>query len=71
MTDHETNRFEAIEMQLAHQEMLLTQLNDAITQQQDSIMKLEARCDSILARVHSISELVPGGSAEDERPPHY
>ena len=71
MTDQETNRLEAIETQLAHQEMLLAQLNAAVTQQQDSIMKLEARCDSILARVHSISELVPGTASEDERPPHY
>ena len=71
MKDEEAQRFEAIETQLSHQELLLEQLNDAVTRQQDSLLKLQIRCDELLARIAALSEAAPERPAEDERPPHY
>ncbi len=64
-------RFEAIETKLAHQEALLADLNEALANQQDSIMKLEALCESLRLRVRSLSDALPAAAPEDERPPHY
>ena len=60
-----------IETKLAHQEHLLLELNDVITKQQETIMRLEGLCDSIVERVRSLSEAAPSGSQADEVPPHY
>jgi SlyX protein len=68
MTD---DRFEAIETKLAHQEALLIELNDTITQQQQTITQLEALCDSIRLRVRSMADAMPADAEQDERPPHY
>jgi len=65
------NRFENIETKLAHQEALLLELNDVVAQQQASITKLEALCDSLRARVRVLSDTVPADTPEDEAPPHY
>lgn len=58
-----------IETKLAHQEHLVSELNDALTSQQAQITKLEARCQSLLERLKEVA-----GSADspvDEKPPHY
>ena len=60
-----------IEVKLAHQEQLLIDLNDVVTKQQDKIMKLEELCGSLVDRVRSMGEALPGDAAQDERPPHY
>lgn len=60
-----------IESKLAHQDQLLVELNDVITDQQAKIMKLEELCVSLVDRVRSIGESVSGDAAVDERPPHY
>ncbi len=65
------DRFEAIETKLAHQEVLLADLNEALVKQQDSIMKLEAMCESLRLRVRSLSDALPADAPQDERPPHY
>ena len=64
-------RFEAIEIKLAHQEALVADLNDALAKQQETIMKLEELCEVLRVRVRSLSESPPGGGSQDERPPHY
>ena len=64
-------KFEAIESKLAHQDALLFDLNDALAKQQESIMKLEELCEVLRMRVRSLSESLPGGGPQDERPPHY
>ena len=64
-------RFEAIETKLAHQEALVLELNDALANQQESIMKLEALCESLRLRVMSLSDALPADAPQDERPPHY
>ncbi len=64
-------RFEIIESKLAHQEQLLSDLNDALTAQQASIMQLDELCKSLIERVRSLAEAQPTGDPLDERPPHY
>ncbi len=60
-----------IETQLAHQEHLLSSLNDALTLQQAQLMRLEELCRSLLQRIRSLPGPAPEGAAGDERPPHY
>ena len=63
-------RFENIEVKLAHQDQLLIDLDKVVADQQARIMELEERVTTLIARVRAISE---GGSdgPQDERPPHY
>ena len=64
-------RFVDLETKHAHQEHLLPELNDIITKQQENIMRLEKRCDSIIERVRSLTEALPADANVDEKPPHY
>lgn len=65
------DRFIDIETKLAHQEQLVSELNDVLTEQQARIMQLEQLSRSLIDRVRAIGE--SGGDSEpsDERPPHY
>jgi SlyX protein len=65
------DRLVEIETKLAHQEQLLIELNDALANQQDSIMTLERLCASITERLRSLSDGESTSPPEDERPPHY
>ncbi len=65
------DRFEIIESKLAHQEQLLSDLNDALTAQQAQIMQLDELCKSLIDRVRSLGEAQSAGDPLDERPPHY
>ena len=64
-------RFIDLETRLAHQDQLLNELNDVVTEQQAKIMQLEALCQSLIQRVRSVGDSVPSDEAFDERPPHY
>jgi SlyX protein len=64
-------RFVEIETKLAHQEHLLLELNDIITKQQETIMRLEGVCDSIVERVRALAEAAPTDPNVDDVPPHY
>lgn len=59
-----------LETQLAHQEHTLSVLNDALTDQQARISKLEALCRSLADRIRAVAEAEPEDDG-DERPPHY
>jgi len=65
------DRLVDIEVKLAHQEQLLTDLDDVVTKQQAKIMQLEELCSSLVERIRSVSEGTPGDGPQDERPPHY
>lgn len=65
------DRFITIETKLAHQEHTIAELNDVITKHQEKIMQLEELCASLVDRVRSIGEAMPGDAPKDERPPHY
>ncbi len=60
-----------IESKLAHQDQLLIELNDVVTDQQAKIMKLEELYAALVERVRSMGEALPGDTSEDEQPPHY
>ena len=60
-----------LESKLAHQDQLLNELNDVVTEQQVRIMQLEQLSTSLLERVRSIGESTPDDAAQDEKPPHY
>ncbi len=60
-----------IESKLAHQEQLLTELNEVITEQQGRIMQLEQLSTSLIERVRAIGDAAPDEGPVDERPPHY
>ena len=64
-------RFIDLETRLAHQDQLLHELNDVVTDQQSKIMQLEALCRSLIDRVRAVGEGAPDGDPADERPPHY
>ena len=60
-----------IETKLAHQEHLLSELNEALTDQQAQISGLERLCQSLIDRVKSLLDSSSGDQATDDRPPHY
>ena len=64
-------RFVDLETRLAHQDQMLHELNDVVTDQQAKIMQLEELCRSLIDRVRSLGESLPAGNPADERPPHY
>ena len=59
-----------IETKLAHQEHLLSALNDALTSQQVQIAELEQLCKSLVDRIRALSE-AGGEERDDQPPPHY
>lgn len=64
-------RFIDLESRLAHQDQLLHELNDVVTDQQAKLMQLEELCRSLIDRVRSIGDGAESGDPADERPPHY
>ncbi len=60
-----------IETKLAHQEHLLSELNEALTDQQAQISGLERLCQSLIERLKSLLDSSPADQATDDRPPHY
>lgn len=59
-----------IEIKLAHQEQLLGDLDNVVTEQQAKIMQLEALCNKLIDRVRSVAESTID-EPRDEKPPHY
>jgi len=56
---------------MAHQEHLLSALNDALSKQQAQITELEHLCQSLVDRIRALSEAGGGNGDDNERPPHY
>lgn len=65
------DRIVEIETRLAHQDQMLIELNDALANQQDSIITLERLCASIAERLRSLDDGESSSPPDDERPPHY
>lgn len=65
------NRLIRIETKLAHQENLVDELNEVLTDQQSRISQLEDVCRRLTARLQALDEGGVAGEADDERPPHY
>jgi SlyX protein len=60
-----------IETKLAHQEHLLSALNDALSNQQAQIAELEHLCQALVGRIRALSEAGGENDHDEERPPHY
>jgi SlyX protein len=60
-----------IESKLAHQDQLLFELNEVLTEQQARIMQLEQLSKSLIDRVRAIGDAAPDDGPVVERPPHY
>ncbi len=65
------DRLIEIESKLAHQDQLMLELNDVVTEQQAKIMQLEQLCSSLVDRVRAMGESISGDAPQDDRPPHY
>jgi len=68
------SRLIEIETKLAHQDQVLLELNDVLTDQQEQLTQLEKLCSSLVERIRSLGSDRPdgsGGAPQDERPPHY
>ena len=64
-------RFIDLESRLAHQDQLLSELNDAVTSQQVKIIQLDEICRTLIERLRSMADSAPAVDSGDERPPHY
>lgn len=71
MTPVEDEKRIDIETKLAHQEHLLQELNDALSNQQAQIAGLEHLCQYLVERVRALPEAGGGSGAEEQKPPHY
>lgn len=60
-----------IETKLAHQEQLLHELNEVLTEQQARLMQLEQLSTTLIERIRAIGEAAPDDAPVEERPPHY
>ena len=65
------DRLIEIESKLAHQEQLVLELNEVVTEQQSKIMQLEQLCKSLVERIRSLGEAATGDTPQDDPPPHY
>lgn len=70
MISVDEDRIVNIETQLAHQEHTLAALNEALTDQQATISKLEALCQFLFDRISALAEGEPEEPGDDH-PPHY
>ena len=62
----------ALQERFAHQELVIEELSDVVTQQADRIAVLERRVAMLMAREAEREADAPGGIVlGDERPPHY
>ncbi len=71
MTSVDDEKTIDIETKLAHQEHLLSALNDALSNQQAQIEDLEQLCRSLVERIRTLSEAGPGNGNDENQPPHY
>lgn len=59
------------ETKLAHQEYLLSQLNQVMTDQQEAINGLQAAVKVLLKNLQDGAGVNPAATPVNEKPPHY
>lgn len=65
----DTDRIDALEMRIAHQDQVITDLNRVVTEQWGHIDRLKRELNAMR---ESVRNLAQSGNAEDEPPPpHY
>lgn len=60
-----------IETKIAHQELLISDLNHVITQQQLTITELQAGLKNFIKRYQELYGEGGAGTPENQKPPHY
>ena len=60
-----------LESRIAHQDQVLHELNEVVTDQQAQLTQLKELYRSLVDRVRALGEGMPAGDPGDERPPHY
>lgn len=65
------NRLINIETKMAHQEQLLSELNEVLTDQQAQIGRLESLYQSLIDRFKSLADNAGVDDTGDQPPPHY
>lgn len=75
MTDTETqtliNRIDDLECKLAFQEQTIEDLNDALTQQQLLITKMQDQMKFVVGKVKNMDNSNLADASEETPPPHY
>ncbi|MGF1753299.1 SlyX family protein [Vibrio makurazakiensis] len=75
MTDTETqtliNRIDDLECKLAFQEQTIEDLNDALTQQQLLITKMQDQMKFVVGKVKNMDNSDLADASEETPPPHY
>ncbi|MEM7478741.1 MAG: SlyX family protein [Planctomycetota bacterium] len=66
-------RIEELEISLAHQQRLLEQLNEVVTQQTHSLLRLEKKVPQLEREIQGLKSKTAErqGPLPDEKPPHY
>ncbi len=64
-------RLDELETRLSFQDHTVYQLNEALTDQQRQIERLQVRIDTLMQRLEAVSAALPAQTAEAEIPPHY
>jgi SlyX protein len=66
-------RLDELESRLAFQDDLIEQLNEVIVRQDRDVLALLARVRELEAKLNDLAAAAaaPGGSPEQEAPPHY
>ena len=70
MNDSHDARLEALEIKIAYQEQIISQLNEVILEQQRRLDRLESIYQVLREKLRSLE--APGGDPDThEPPPHY
>lgn len=70
-SNRDNDKIIEIETKLAHQDQLLIELNQVMTDQQTQLMRLEELFTAMIERVRSLGDNSPDAAPQDETPPHY
>ncbi len=67
-------RVEQLELELAHHQRMVEQLNEVVVGQSHELLKLTRVVDRLVRQYDDLKKQVPGPEArtlEDDKPPHY
>ncbi|MEO8016506.1 MAG: SlyX family protein [Pseudomonadota bacterium] len=65
------DRFEAIEIKLAHLEQAVTELSDVVARQQKELDRALARNQRLMEKIAAIESEAGASATAYEKPPHY
>jgi len=64
-------RVAQLEEQIYFQEKTISELNEALTNQQFQIDEMEKKMEAIIIRLRQLSPVLDDGGVDDGPPPHY